>query len=80
VVYELKKCWKDGTTHVALDPLVLMKRLCALVPAPRHRLVTYHGVQAGAAQDRDRVFGEGALGSVRRPVSWPGTWRLPMPA
>jgi len=52
---ELKKRWKDGTTHVVLDPLVLMERLCALVPAPRRHLVTYHGVLAAAALDRDRV-------------------------
>jgi len=55
VVYELKKRWQDGTTHVVLEPLVLMERLCALVPAPRRHLVTYHGVLAAAALDRDRV-------------------------
>lgn len=69
VVYELKKRWKDGTTHVVLDPLVLMERLCALVPAPRRHLVTYHGVLAGAAQDRDRVVPEaGGSGSCRHGV------------
>ena len=55
VVYQLKKRWKDGTTHVVLDPQVLMERLCALVPAPRRHLLTYHGVLAPAASDRDLV-------------------------
>lgn len=55
VVYELKRRWKDGTTHVVLEPQVLMERLCALVPAPRRHLVTYHGVLAAATLDRDRV-------------------------
>jgi hypothetical protein len=35
VAYELKKQWKDGTTHVVLTPQVLLERLCALVPRPR---------------------------------------------
>jgi len=55
VAYSLKKTWKDGTTHVVLEPQVLMERLCALVPRPRRHLVTYHGVLAPAAGIRPRV-------------------------
>jgi len=38
-----------------LEPLTLIERLCALIPRPRHMLVTYHGVLAPAAGDRHRV-------------------------
>ena len=53
--YELKRRWKDGTTHVVLEPQVLLERLVALVPRPRRHLVTYHGVFAPAAGLRSRV-------------------------
>ena len=55
VSYALKKRWKDGTTHVVLEPQVLMERLCALVPRPRRHLVTYYGVLAPAAGLRPRI-------------------------
>ena len=55
VCYELKRRWKDGTTHVVLEPQVLLERLVALVPRPRRHLVTYHGVLAPAAGLRSRV-------------------------
>ncbi|MCR9248671.1 MAG: transposase, partial [bacterium] len=55
VCYELKRAWKDGTTHVVLEPQVLLERLVALVPRPRRHLVTYHGVLAPAAGLRSRV-------------------------
>ena len=47
--------WKDGTTHVVMEPEVLIERLLALVPPPRRHLVTYHGVLAPAAGLRSRV-------------------------
>ncbi len=55
VCYELKRRWKDGTTHVVMTPEVLIERLLALVPRPRRHLVTYHGVLAPAAGLRSRV-------------------------
>jgi len=55
VVYKLKKKYRDGSTHVVLEPLDLIARLAALVPRPRVNLVTYHGVLAPAASCRDRV-------------------------
>ena len=55
VAYELKRKWKDGTTHVVMEPGVLIERLVALVPRPRKHLVTYHGVLAPAAGLRSRV-------------------------
>ncbi|MEQ1633469.1 MAG: transposase, partial [Planctomycetota bacterium] len=55
VSYRLKKRYRDGSTHVVLDPLTFLERLCALVPRPRRKLLTYHGVLAPAAGMRDRV-------------------------
>ena len=55
VAYELKRRWKDGTTHVVMTAPVLVERLLALVPRPRRHLVTYHGVLGPAAGLRSRV-------------------------
>jgi hypothetical protein len=55
VAYQLKRRWRDGTTHVVMRPEVLIERLLALVPRPRRHLVTYHGVLAPAAGLRARV-------------------------
>ena len=55
VSYRLKKRYRDGSTHVVLDPLTFLERLCALVPRPRRMMLTYHGVLAPAASMRDRV-------------------------
>ncbi len=35
VRYPLKTPYRDGTTHIVLEPLDLMARLAALVPPPR---------------------------------------------
>ena len=55
VAYELKRRWNDGTTHVVLEPQVLLERLVALIPRPRRHLVTYHGVLAPAAGLRSQI-------------------------
>ena len=52
---ELKRRWKDGTTHVVMTPEVLIERLLAFVPRPRRHLVTYHGVLAPASGLRSRT-------------------------
>jgi hypothetical protein len=35
LLYRLKRRWRYGTTHVIFEPLELMEKLAALVPAPR---------------------------------------------
>jgi len=40
---QLKTPYRDGTTHVVLEPLDFMARL---VPRPRVNLTRYHGVIA----------------------------------
>ncbi len=44
VIYGFKRTWKDGSKAIKLSPLAFLERLAALVPRPRHPLVTYHGV------------------------------------
>ena len=46
VRYQLKTPYRDGTTHIVLEPLDLMGRLAALVPPPRMHLTRFHGVFA----------------------------------
>ena len=55
VLYELRKPWRDGTTHVVFEPEELVARLAALVPPPRMHQQTYHGVLASASSWRDEV-------------------------
>ncbi|HEX2873560.1 MAG TPA: transposase [Polyangiaceae bacterium] len=51
----LKKPFSDGTVAVDLDPLSLLCRLVALVPAPRFHTVRYFGVLAPAAKWRPLI-------------------------
>jgi len=50
VVLQLKSPYKDGTTHIVMEPLEFMERLAALVPRPRLHLIRFHGVLAPNAQ------------------------------
>jgi Putative transposase len=45
----LKKPFSDGTVAVDLDPLSLLCRLVALVPAPRFHTVRYFGARLAHA-------------------------------
>ena len=51
----LKKAFADGTVAVDLDPLSLLSRLAAAVPAPRFHTVRYAGVLASASKLRARI-------------------------
>jgi hypothetical protein len=55
LAYRMKTPWHDGTTHVVYEPLELLEKLAALVPAPRAHLVRFHGVLAAAAKWRPLV-------------------------
>jgi Putative transposase len=44
VVLQLKSPYKDGTTHIVMEPLEFMERLAALVPRPRLHPIRFHGV------------------------------------
>jgi hypothetical protein len=56
LLYRLKRRWRDGTTHVIFEPLELIEKLAALVPAPRFNLVRYSGVLAPSAAWRPLVI------------------------
>ena len=55
VVLKLKTAWRNGTSHIVLEPLEFMQRLAALVPGPRLHLTRFHGVLAPNAKLRSKV-------------------------
>jgi hypothetical protein len=57
VLVELRKTWRDGTTHLFLEPLELLEKLATLTPRPEAHLLLYHGVLAPHAAWRWRVVG-----------------------
>jgi len=42
LLYRLRHRWRDGTTHVAFEPLEFVAKLAALVPPPMFNLVRYY--------------------------------------
>jgi hypothetical protein len=67
VRYRLKTPYRDGTTHIVLEPLDFIARLAALVPPPRVHLTRFHGVFAAHAALRAAITpgGRGAGASKR---------------
>ena len=53
--YTLKTPYRDGTTHIVLEPLDFMARLAALVPKPRVNLTRFHGVFAPNSALRKQI-------------------------
>jgi hypothetical protein len=51
----LKKPFSDGTVAIDLDPLSLLLRLCAAVPAPRVHTTRYCGVLGSASKLRPKI-------------------------
>ena len=52
VVLQLKSPYRDGTSHIVMQPLEFMQRLAALVPRPRLHLIRFHRVLAPHAKLR----------------------------
>jgi hypothetical protein len=70
VRYTLKTPFRDGTTHIVLEPLDLMARLAALVPPPRMHLTRFHGVFAPHSKLRAAVTpAHRGTGAPKQPVS-----------
>ena len=67
VLCKFKRRWRDGSTHVVLDPITLIERLTALIPAPRKKLVSYHGVFAPAFPLRHTVVPPPQEAAVSQP-------------
>jgi hypothetical protein len=59
VLVRLKTPWRDGTSHIALQPQELLEKLAALIPRPYVNLIVYHGVLAPNAKWRRDVVGFG---------------------
>jgi hypothetical protein len=55
VLVQFRQPWRDGTTHLAFDPVEFLGRLAVLVPRPRINLLMYHGVLAPRAAWRSAV-------------------------
>ncbi len=57
IVYHLRRPWPhaQGATSLVLEPLDLLRRLAALVPAPYSHLVRYHGAFANRSRWRPRL-------------------------
>lgn len=75
MVYRYKQLFRDGSTHVSLEPLDFMARLAALVPRPRLNLTHFHGVFAPNFRHRARIVPRRAQGKADSdkplaPMSW----------
>jgi len=79
VRYTLKTPWRDGTTHVVLEPLDFIARLAALVPPPRGHLTRYHGVFAPNSRLRALITpagrGKGSNGTASTAQGAEQPWR-----
>jgi len=54
-VLQLKSPYKDGTTHIVMEPLEFLERQAALVPRPRLHLIRFHGVLSPNAKLRSKI-------------------------
>jgi len=72
VRYRLKTPYRDGTTHIVLEPVDFIARLAALVPPPRAHLTRYHGVFAPHAALRAAVTPAGRGVGAPNPPDSPG--------
>ena len=75
VVYRYKRPFRDGSTHVVLEPLDFIARLAALVPRPRLNLTRWHGVFAPNFKHRRRIVPRRVRGKVDSdkplaPMNW----------
>jgi hypothetical protein len=69
VRYTVKTPYRDGTTHIVLEPLDLMARLAALVKPPRMHLTRFHGVFAPHSKLRAAVTpAQRGIGAPQRPA------------
>jgi hypothetical protein len=67
VVLTLKTPYRDGTTHIVLEPLEFMQRLAALVPRPRLHLIRFHGLLAPNARLRPQIIPDAPVNATDDP-------------
>ena len=56
ICYQLKTPYRDGTTHVAFEPLDFISKLAALVPSARVNLTRFFGVFAPNSSHRANII------------------------
>jgi hypothetical protein len=76
LVYELPHPRRDGATHLLLDPMELIEKLCVLIPPPRFHLLRFHGVLA----PRSRFRSEVVVPLQSRPAEPGGGLQMPGPS
>src|SRR6266404_4818759 len=62
LLYRFKRPWRDGTTHVVFEPLELLEKFVAIIPAPKAHLVRYSGILGPAAKWRALIVPAGSTG------------------
>jgi len=75
IIYRYKQPFRDGSTHVVLEPLDFIARLAALVPRPRLNLTRLHGVFAPNFKHRKRIVPRRSRSTVDNdkppaPMNW----------
>ena len=55
ILFELRRPFSDGTTHLKFTPLEFIEKLAALIPRPWANLVRYHGVFAPHSRLRSLI-------------------------
>ena len=72
----MKTPYRDGTTHIVLEPLDFIARLAALVPPPRVHLTRFHGVFAAHAALRAAITPAGRGAGAHKRAAAPERPRL----
>lgn len=75
ILYELKRPYDNGTTHLQFTPTEFMEKLIAIVPPPRLNLTRYHGVLGPHSGLRKRVVvknkkSKKTKDKVKHRISW----------
>jgi hypothetical protein len=55
ILYQLKRPYSDGTSHIEFTQMEFMEKLVALVPPPRANTIRYHGVLASNCKIRSMI-------------------------
>ena len=56
VLFEMKRQFSDGTTHMVFRPMEFIEKLVAIIPRPRAHQVLYHGLLAPHAKRRAEII------------------------
>ena len=74
ILYKLKNCYSDGTTHALFDPVELVEKVVALIPPARANLVRYSGIFASNSKIRSQIVPAVKAPKEGRRSSAPEKW------